>query len=287
MAGWSRCQVHATIRSACAMLAAGVLLCAAAPSLAQAGDDPATPRHDRAAAAAHQPIPETQRPLGFSSTGPSGDGRSSNATDGAPAGGRGWAVNTGLSLAGVLGVIFAVAALVRAAAKGQTGLRAALGPGGRAPAGVLEVLGRYPVARGSTLVLLKLDRRVLLLSQSSAGRIGAGASFNTLCEITDPEEVASILVRTRDAESESMSERFRTMLTAFDRSMADAQGDGEPGRRVSGAPGGDRVELWDDRSGIPVVDLTRRPGDGIPAVLASIPGRIGAMFGRAGGGTKP
>ncbi len=122
--------------------------------------------------------------------------------------------------AGALVVVLAIAAAIflglRAIAKRTGGFAAMLGPGGRAPAGVLEVLGRYPVGRGQTLVLLKLDRRVLLVSQTGGGRFGGGG-FQTLCELSEPDDVASILRKTRDESSESMSSRFQQMLKAFDR----------------------------------------------------------------------
>ncbi len=98
-----------------------------------------------------------------------------------------------------------------------------IGPGGRAPSGLLEVLGRFPVSRGCTLVLLKLDRRVLLVSQT-ASRQGSG--MTTLCEITDPEEVAAILVKARDEEDESQARKFEAMLrgegNAVSRAVSDA-----------------------------------------------------------------
>gem|GEM_PF-5102435 len=120
------------------------------------------------------------------------------------------------ALVGVLALAGAACFGVRALAKRSGGLLSMLGPGGRAPAGVLEVLGRYPVGRGQTLVLLKLDRRVLLVSQTGGGRFGGGG-FTTLCELTDPEDVASILQKTRDEASESMSAKFQQMLHCFER----------------------------------------------------------------------
>jgi hypothetical protein len=108
----------------------------------------------------------------------------------------------------------------------RLGLAASLGATGRSPAGLLEILGRYPVGSGSTLVLLKLDRRVLLLSQQRSGRVGlrsGAAGFTPLCEVTDPDEVASILAKARDAEGESISARFRTLLTSFEAAPGDQQ----------------------------------------------------------------
>ncbi|GJQ28166.1 MAG: hypothetical protein HBSAPP03_00500 [Phycisphaerae bacterium] len=116
-----------------------------------------------------------------------------------------------LALGGVLVLIVGAGAGARALARraGGAGLLGALGAGGRAPSGVLEVLARYPVGRGATLVLLKLDRRLLLVCQH-AGR--GGGAMETLTEITDPEEVASILLRTRDAQGDTLARKFEGLL---------------------------------------------------------------------------
>ncbi len=120
---------------------------------------------------------------------------------------------TAMALALVVGAILLVAMVFKAAAKRQGGLAAAMGAGGRAPSGVMEVLGRYPVSRGQTLVLLRLDRRVLLLCQSASRR--GGSSMQTLSEISDPEDVASLISKTRDDDSASASARFSALLGKF------------------------------------------------------------------------
>jgi flagellar biogenesis protein FliO len=97
-------------------------------------------------------------------------------SSGADAGPTGLFSSTFLPLLFVIGLIVALAAVARGIIKNKGGLVGAMGAGGRAPSGVLEVLGRYPVARGSTLVLLKLDRRVLLLAQSRGGKLGGAGS---------------------------------------------------------------------------------------------------------------
>src|SRR5262249_34396680 len=74
------------------------------------------------------------------------------------------------ALAGVVALILVLGVVVKRVARRGGGLLGALGPGGRAPSGLLEVLGRYPVGRGATLVLLKLDRRILLLCQGGGGK---------------------------------------------------------------------------------------------------------------------
>ncbi len=119
------------------------------------------------------------------------------------------------ALVTVLSVIGAVAYFARKAAQKSGGLWAAMGAGGRAPSGILEVLGRYPVGRGCTLVLLKLDRRILLVSQSSGGKLG-GVTMTTLCEVDEAEDVASILLKSQDAETEQSRQKFEHMLTAED-----------------------------------------------------------------------
>lgn len=113
------------------------------------------------------------------------------------------------ALAAVIALIFVARWVIRRCAQ-RGGLVGQLGAGGRAPSGVLEVLGRFPVSRGQSLVLLRLDRRVLLLSQSSQG-------FTTLSEIDDPQEVASLVVKTADDESATLAARFRAILSSFER----------------------------------------------------------------------
>jgi flagellar biogenesis protein FliO len=108
-----------------------------------------------------------------------------------------------------------------------------LARGGR-PSGVLEVLGRYPIARGQQLVLLRMVSRIVLLHQ---GRNG----LTTLSEVVDPDEVATLLARVESASRSSQPGRFRGLLAG-----AAAQQDGL-GREMA-------------TEGKVVVDLTRRPG---------------------------
>ena len=142
---------------------------------------------------------------------------------GEPRADAGW-TRTVLALAVVLGVILAAGVGLRRFARSGPTLAVALGPGGPSPSGVLEVLGRYPAGRGQSLVLLKVDRRVLLLSQSHGGR-GGGGGFRTLCTFDDAEDVASLLVKTRDAADESMSARFTAMLRRFDATHVESDPD--------------------------------------------------------------
>lgn len=124
---------------------------------------------------------------------------------------KGWLGRTMMALLVVVAIIVVAKVVVAGAARARGGLAMAIGPGGRAPSGILEVLGRYPIARGQTLILLKVDRRILLVAQCTGLRGGVPA-LSTLCEITEPEDVASLLIKTREADGESMAERFQSML---------------------------------------------------------------------------
>ncbi|MEZ6233567.1 MAG: flagellar biosynthetic protein FliO [Phycisphaerales bacterium] len=126
-----------------------------------------------------------------------------------------------MALVGVVGLIalvFGGLRLVRGGA-GRSVLATA-----RAPSGILEVLGRYPLPSGPTLLLLRVDRRVLLLSQARASRL-SGSTLTALCELDDPDEVASILMQARDARDESISARFGALLGGF--AAEHAVGDGQ------------------------------------------------------------
>lgn len=156
-------------------------------------------------------LAQESKPLG-----PSRESVAPTSDERGPVASRGMIGGTVVPLAGVLGLIGACAYIFRKAAAKGGGLMGALGAGGRAPSGVISVLGRYPVSRGTTLVLLKVDRRVLLVCQSSGRGVGGG-SMSTLCEITDAEEVASILLKTRDESEAEQAEKFERVLRESDR----------------------------------------------------------------------
>jgi hypothetical protein len=238
--------------------------------------------------------PEADPPALPPSTGresrPLGPSRTADATAAPDAaaptsGGSGWFLRTALSLGAVVSLIAGSAAVARTVARGRGGLAGAMGAGGRAPSGVLSVLGRYPVCRGQKLVLLQLDRRVLLVAQSAGGRLGAGGGMSTLCEITDPEEVASLLVKARDAESDSMSERFRAMLGTFERALrphADEPPDHQM-RKVFAATSGDRVELWDEGAvEEPAPFPMKQPGPPERDAVGSLRRRLAALRSETG-----
>lgn len=171
--------------------------------------------------------PQESRPLGM----PSSD--SAGTVDGIT-GGAGSFITTFASLLAVVGLIIVCAVIYKWLASKAGGLAGQVGAGGKSPAGILSVLGRYPLGRGQTLVLLQVDRRILLLCQSASGRFGRVITTSTLSEIADPDEVASIFAKANGTEAP-----FNDMLTSYE-----AQGE---------AP-----EIDAD---VEVVDLTKRRGN--------------------------
>ena len=125
----------------------------------------------------------------------------------------------------VLCIIAVLARLARGISMKHGGLLAAIGAGGRAPSGVLSVLARYPVGRGQTLVLLHLHGRVLLVCQTQSR---SGGGMQTLSEITDPEQIAMLVGKTREHPKASINQDFGAELARSeertDRELAAAFG---------------------------------------------------------------
>lgn len=96
------------------------------------------------------------------------------------------------------------------------------------PSGIVSVLGRYSLGTvGSpkqNLLLLQVDRRVLLIGQTLPAR-GQPGSLSTLCELAEPEDVASVLIKVSEAEESGPASRFSSMLHT-----AGAQGEGDSSR---------------------------------------------------------
>ncbi|MFG0315417.1 MAG: hypothetical protein ACF8LL_14675, partial [Phycisphaerales bacterium] len=174
----------------------------------------------------------------------------------------GWG-QTIIALGGVILLIFGVAQFFKRLSRSQGGLVGQLGAGGAAPSGILEVIGRYPITTGMTLVVLKFDRRVLLVASSSAtrGKHAKNASMQTLCELSDPEDVASILMKARSADGDTIAQSFQRALQDADDFTDDSiyrydeplqgprhtpQQRTQPKRTIT-SDEGDRAELWSDQ----------------------------------------
>ncbi len=176
-------------------------------------------------------------------------------------------LQTIMALLGVILLILGLGQVYKRLARTQGGLAGQLGAGGSAPSGIIEVIGRYPISRGMTLVVLKFDRRVLLLSHasSSKGKWGQGASMQVLCELSDAEDIASILLKARSASGDSIAQSFEQTLREADE-LTDEHLRGidtsysevnpvrfpsprtEPARTITTAEG-DRAELWSSDHG--------------------------------------
>jgi len=148
--------------------------------------------------------------------------------------------NDFVRVGGALVLVLGLLLLARAGLRRGPGM---LGGGGR-PAGVVEVLARYPIARGQSLLVMRVARRILLLHH-------AGTSMVTLSEVADAEEVAAMLARMEAGARAKDASRFRAKLRDFEAEHDRAITQGAPG------PGsGPRIAL--DRGEI--VDLTRGSG---------------------------
>jgi flagellar biogenesis protein FliO len=146
-------------------------------------------------------------------------------------------LETLLALGFVLGLAVAGSVLFKKFAKGRGGLAGAMGPGGPSPSGVLEILGRYPIGAGQSLVLLRFDTRVLLLHQVGGRK---SPSMRTISEVTSADEVASIMMKTRDAQSDAAESSFRETIRKMER------GFGEP-KPARNPPVGQPIERAEDR----------------------------------------
>ena len=114
------------------------------------------------------------------------------------------------------------------------------------PSGVVEIVARWPVAKGERLILVKFDRRMLLCHD-------AGQGWNRLCEVEDLTALARI---TEAIEGKPDRDAFRQILEAVA-----TQGDSGRTRRPRPAALVETTTQPAERSNRPkrgvVVDLTK------------------------------
>lgn len=138
----------------------------------------------------------------------------------------------------LIGVLAVVASVVRRKAQrsGKWPLLSALNiAGASAPSGVLEILAKFPVGSGTNLLLLKLDRRVLLISQSANKGLRTGSTLSTLCELSEPADVASLLMKVRGEEQSRLAAKFESILAREDEITEQALSEVEEPVRAAGA----------------------------------------------------
>ncbi len=115
-------------------------------------------------------------------------------------------VPTALALGGTIAAIFLMRFVVK---RFGGGIGGAFGKAKR-PSGVVEVLARYPFARGHHIVLIKVGRRVLVTHQSAQG-------IQTLSEFSSPGEVADLIARCEAGARGTDQFSFDSLLRANDR----------------------------------------------------------------------
>jgi flagellar biosynthetic protein FliO len=113
-------------------------------------------------------------------------------------------------LSAVLGLVF----IMKWGAKSVTG-RA------RKSSGVISVLARSALGPRQQLTLVQIGRRVVLLGS-------AGNQINALCEIEKPEEVAELLARVKEEQSQFVGKTFAAL---FRRESEKFEGSQAPVRR--------------------------------------------------------
>jgi len=160
-----------------------------------------------------------------------------------------WRIAAGLGLLAAL----IVAARVAFNRSGQ------LAGSARRPSGMIEVLGRFPIARGQHLMLLKIARRVILVHEG-------GGTMQTLSTIDDHDQVAMLISRTEAARSGPRGDRFTAMLDRV------AGGGGEDRERATERPAARHSAPSIDVQG-EVVDLTRRTRGGARPAVTRAAGR--------------
>lgn len=154
-----------------------------------------------------------------------------------------------------LGATLLVIVLARSAIKRFGGKL----PCARRPQGVVEVLARYPIARGQQVVLLKVGRRVIVTHQGAQG-------MQALSEFSSESEVADLVARCEAGERAKSPFSFDALLRQSDKSF-----DGKPTASAAAKAAPARGRVLDPREALPAlmrdaeietVDLTKRKRGG-------------------------
>ncbi|MEY4119308.1 MAG: hypothetical protein RLZZ116_2636 [Planctomycetota bacterium] len=158
---------------------------------------------------------------------------------------------TGLALGATLLVIV----LARSAIKRFGGKL----PGARRPQGVVEVLARYPIARGQQVVLLKVGRRVIVTHQGAQG-------MQALSEFSAEADVADLIARCEAGERAKSPFSFDALLRqsdkSFDGKAASASAAKSPALRNRALDPRDALPALMRDAEIETVDLTKRKRGG-------------------------
>ena len=109
---------------------------------------------------------------------------------------------------------------------------------GKAQSRVVEVVSRSPLAPKQQVMLLRVGKRLLVVGDS-------GGQLSTLCEISDPDEVASMVGQLREEKSLVSTAAFGSLFGRFSRkfepSEAEMRDPPEPSDRQMLIDGTDEV----------------------------------------------
>jgi len=130
----------------------------------------------------------------------------------APTGG--WFVQTIVALAIVIGLIFAL----RAVLKKLSGQTIAAAGAGR----LVEVLARTPIGHKTQILFLRVHHRILIVAQSPAG-------LHRLDALTEGEDLAWVLAQAEAARRGSIAQGFSQLLAGFDQQFDDGDAEEEDG----------------------------------------------------------
>lgn len=225
----SHCRALATLSGlvAAALTSAAIATCL--PREGATDSESGAPTANAAVAAAAPPPAPAVRPIAPPVASATPDAPGESRPIAAPAGSFGGdALRTGGALVGVLALILIM----------RTVLRRVGDPlAARRPSGVVQVLARFPLAKGQQVMLLEVGRRVLCVHQSATGAA-------TLCSFDDASEIADLKARVESGSTER--QRFERQLA---RSLERDGGE----RSQARAPA--RAGLLEEPE---TIDLTRR-----------------------------
>jgi len=109
----------------------------------------------------------------------------------------------GLSLAAVIGLILALR---------WGGKKLFQRPGGARATRAVQLLARSPVSPRQQVLLLRVGRRILVVGDCNG-------QMNSLSEITDPEEVAALVVQLHEEKSDFSAKAFGALFSQASRNM--------------------------------------------------------------------
>lgn len=117
----------------------------------------------------------------------------------------------------------------------------------------VQVLSRSSITPRQHILLLRVGRRVIVVGE-------AGSQMNSLAEITDPDEIASLLGQLQDEKSRLPTKAFQAM---FSRARSD-MGGGEGHMDDADAPATAMTEESDDNDAVdPAISETREDITGL------------------------